>query len=128
MNLSIKNLSVEVAGKKILNNISLELNPGKLIALMGPNGSGKSSLAQALMGHPSYSIVNSNGFSSSAKIGTEEILGISPDKRARLGLFLGFQNPVSVPGVTVANLLRIAVKEKEEHLHNPALNVLQFNE
>lgn len=128
MNLSVKNLTVSVAGKRILDDVSLDLESGKIIALMGPNGSGKSSLAQVLMGHPAYQVISSNGKKASVKIGKDEIIDLPPDKRAKLGLFLAFQNPVSVPGVTVANLLRTAVAENKQKLHNPALNVLKFNE
>lgn len=129
MNLQIKNLTASVANKEILKKVSLTLEPGKIIALMGPNGSGKSTLAQVLMGHPVFQIESK---SSSIKIGSEEIKNLSPDKRACLGLFLAFQNPVSVPGVNVANLLRTAKIEAERKTakksHNPALNVIAFHE
>src|SRR3989344_7493038 len=125
MNLKIKNLTVEIENKVILKDINVDMTGGKIHALMGPNGSGKSTLAQVLMGHPQYTVVR-NGQLPSIKLGKYELLNLSPDHRARLGLFLAFQNPVSVPGVTVANLLRTAVKERQEHLHNPALNILQF--
>lgn len=130
MNLQIKNLTASVENKEILKKVSLTLEPGKIIALMGPNGSGKSTLAQVLMGHPSFKIDPKS--TSSIKIGNEEIKDLSPDKRARLGLFLAFQNPVSVPGVNVANLLRTAKIEAERKTakksHNPALNVIAFHE
>lgn len=117
MNLEVKALTVKIAGKKILKNVALLLEPGKIFALMGPNGSGKSSLAQVLMGHPAYEVDKKNGVS--ITIGDQEIVDLSPDKRASLGLFLAFQNPVSVPGVNVANLLRTAISPK---------NPLQFHE
>lgn len=115
VNLSVKNLSVKIAGKDILKKVSFEILPGKIIALMGPNGSGKSTLAQVIMGHPSYTAQNS----SSIKLANVELLDLSADKRAKLGLFLAFQNPVSVPGVNVANLLKTTV---------PSKDVLSFNE
>ena len=128
MNLQIKNLKASINGIGILNNLSLVLEPGKIIALMGPNGSGKSTLAQVLMGHPAYTV----GAGSVIRLGKEEISGLTPDKRARLGLFLAFQNPVSVPGVTVSNLLRTAKSEqngeKGKKTQNPALNVIAFHE
>ena len=129
MYLTVRNLSVEIAGKLVLDNINITIESGKIYALMGPNGSGKSTLAQVLMGHPSYHVKKSlPSHKSSIKIGNQDILELSPDKRARLGLFLAFQNPVSVSGVNVANVLRTAASEKMEKKHNPALNVLRFNE
>ena len=134
MNLKIKNLTVEIENKVILKDINVDMTGGKIHALMGPNGSGKSTLAQVLMGHPQYTVVR-NGQLPSIKLGKYELLNLSPDHRARLGLFLAFQNPVSVPGVTVANLLRTANAEKNSQeprngkkLHNPALSIIEFNE
>lgn len=101
--LEIKNLEVSVKGKKIVKGVTLTVKPGEVHALMGPNGSGKSTLANALMGHPKYKV---NG---SVKLDGEEITKLSPDKRAKLGLFLSFQYPVSIPGLTVSNFLRTAL-------------------
>lgn len=130
MSLTVSNLSVTIADKQILKEVSLEVGAGKLVALMGPNGSGKSSLAQVMMGHPAYNVTPSD--KTSIKIGNEEIKSLSPDKRAGLGLFLAFQNPVSVPGVNVANLLRTALKEKtgvkKGNLANPIFNPIAFHE
>jgi len=120
--LSIKNLSVQLEDKKILSGINLELFSGKIHCLMGPNGSGKSTLAQVLMGHPSY-------LKTSGKIYMfgRNLEESTTDERARLGMFLAFQNPVSIPGVSVANLLRMALGESKkgrlESKHNPALNL-----
>ncbi|MGA3036893.1 MAG: Fe-S cluster assembly ATPase SufC [Vulcanimicrobiaceae bacterium] len=88
---------------EILKGIDLKVERGRIHALMGPNGSGKSTLAFALAGHPSYQIVRGN-----ATLDGEELLALSPDKRAKLGLFLSFQYPAAIPGVTVANFLRTA--------------------
>lgn len=120
--------------KRILENINLEIQQGKIHALMGPNGSGKSTFAQVLMGNPSYEISNKNF---GLKINNQDIKNSPPDEKARKGLFLSFQNPVAIPGVNVGNLLRTSVsqklpnKNKSKQIkksHNPALNVWQFNE
>ena len=121
--LSIKNLSVQLEDKKILSGINLELLRGKIHCLMGPNGSGKSTLAQVLMGHPGY--LTTSGQISILGRNLEEK---ATDERARLGMFLAFQNPVAVPGVSVANLLRMALGQnhngKGRSKHNPALNLV----
>ena len=99
------NLHVEVEGKEVVSGVSLSINPGEIHAIMGPNGSGKSSLSNALMGHPSYQITGGQAF-----LKGEDITKMSPDERSRAGLFLAFQYPVAIPGVTVANFLRAALK------------------
>lgn len=106
--LSIKNLSVSIEGKKILEDISFDFQPGKTYALMGPNGSGKSTLASAIMGHPSIT------YSRASKIlvSNKNIKNLSADKRAKLGIFLSFQTPLALPGVTVFSLLRLALEKK----------------
>lgn len=101
--LFIDKLSVSVDQKIVLQDVSLEIEQSSVHALMGPNGSGKSTLAYALMGHPRYEIV-----SGSVYIGETDIIGLSPDKRARAGLFLAFQHPCEIPGVSVASFLREA--------------------
>jgi len=125
MSLQIKNLSASIADKKILNNISLEIKSKSITVLMGPNGSGKSTLAQVLMGHPGY---NTQGSAKSeVLLDRIELLSLSAEKRAKLGLFLAFQNPISVPGVNVANLLRMASMEKHDKARKPDSNILEFN-
>ncbi|MFZ2187377.1 MAG: Fe-S cluster assembly ATPase SufC [Candidatus Moraniibacteriota bacterium] len=106
--LHIRNLSVSIANKKILDDISFDFKPGRTYALMGPNGSGKSTLASAIMGHPN--IV----YSRASKIlaNSRNIKNLSPDKRARLGIFLSFQTPMMLPGVTVFELLRLALEKQ----------------
>lgn len=102
--LKIDNLCVAVGGKPILKGVDLQVKQGEVHALMGPNGSGKSTLAYALMGHPKYEIIDGK-----VDIDGTDILALEPDGRARLGLFLAFQYPVTIPGVKVADFLRHAV-------------------
>src|ERR687897_755642 len=102
--LSIEDLHVAIGGKEILKGVDLTIRQGEVHALMGPNGSGKSTLSYALMGHPNYEV--SEG---SVKLDGQDLLGLEADERAKAGLFLAFQYPTSIPGVTVANFLRHAV-------------------
>jgi Fe-S cluster assembly ATP-binding protein len=102
--LKIDNLRVAIDGKEILKGVNLTLRQGEVHALMGPNGSGKSTLSYALMGHPNYEVTGG-----SATLDGVDLLELRPDERAKAGLFLAFQYPTSIPGVTVANFLRHAV-------------------
>src|SRR4029079_1952428 len=99
--LEIEGLKVSVEGKQILNGVDLTVNRGEVHAIMGPNGSGKSTLANALMGHPRYQVTEG-----SVQFKGQDVLGLSPDKRAQAGMFLAFQYPTSIPGVTMVNFLR----------------------
>ncbi len=110
-NLVIKDLRVSVEGNEILRGINLTVRTGETHALMGKNGSGKSTLASTLMGHPSYEVVGGD-----VLVDGESILGLSPDERAKRGLFLAFQYPSSVPGVPMFNFLRMAYNA----VHTPA--------
>ena len=107
--LEIRDLKVEADGTEILRGVDLDLNQGQTIALMGPNGSGKSTLAYAIAGHPAYEVT---GGTMTWK-GTE-LNELTPDERARLGVFLAMQYPVEVPGVSVTNFLRTAVNAVRE--------------
>jgi len=103
--LEIRGLYVSSENKKILKGVNLTIKSGEIHALMGPNGSGKSSLAFALAGHPRYKIT-----SGQVMLDGEDVTNITPDKRARAGLFLAMQYPIAVPGVSVANFLRTSIK------------------
>ena len=107
--LEIKDLHVEVEGKEIIKGLSMNLEKGKVHALMGPNGSGKSTLANTLMGHPKYTIT-----SGKILFKGKDITEMEPNERAKLGLFLSFQYPSEIPGVTISNFLRTALNARRE--------------
>lgn len=111
MKLEIKNLHVEVEGKEILKGVSLVVNPGEVHALMGPNGSGKSTLSYVVAGHPKYKVTKGD-----ILVDGKSILSLSADERAKDGLFLAFQHPVEVQGVTLSKLLYTLAKQKDEKL------------
>lgn len=105
--LSISNLRVSIAEQEIIRGLSLAVPKGEVHAIMGPNGSGKSTLAKVLAGHPDYKVTMGE-----VLMDGEDILGLAPDERARKGLFLAFQYPSEIPGVTIANFLRAAVQAR----------------
>jgi len=107
--LQIKGLKVAVDGKQILNGVDLEVRPGEVHALMGPNGSGKSTLSNTLMGHPKYEVLEGQVLYQG-----EDLLSLAPDARAHNGLFLAFQYPVAVPGVSLGNFMRAVVNAGKE--------------
>jgi Fe-S cluster assembly ATP-binding protein len=112
--LAIRNLHVNIEGKEILKGFTLTIAQGEVHAIMGPNGTGKSTLAYTLMGHPSYQVTEGE-----IVFKGQNLLELAPDARSRLGLFLAFQYPVSIPGVTVANFLRTALNARRRAA-NPA--------
>lgn len=105
--LEIKNLHVSIEGKEILKGLTLTINQGEVHAIMGPNGTGKSTLAYTLMGHPNYTVTEGEVIFKG-----EKVLELEPDERSRAGIFLAFQYPVAIPGVTVANFLRSALNAR----------------
>jgi Fe-S cluster assembly ATP-binding protein len=109
--LEIRDLRVSVEEKPVLKGVNLIIQQGEIHALMGPNGTGKSTLAYALMGHPGYSITGG-----SILLDGEDLLGLNPEERARKGIFLAFQYPVAIPGVSVANFLRTAINSRRRAL------------
>ncbi len=113
--LTIEHLRVSIEDKTILPDFSFAFQPGKSYVLMGPNGSGKSTLASAIMGHPKYSVGRSSKIilgKPNHRKGGRNIKNLSPDERAKLGIFLSFQTPLELPGVTVFELLRLALEKK----------------
>ncbi len=107
--LKIENLHIEIDGQEIVKGLDLEIGEGEIHAIMGPNGSGKSTLANVLMGHPRYEVTEG-----SVTFRGEDVFELEADERAKLGMFLAFQYPSEVPGVSVANFLRTAVNSVRE--------------
>jgi Fe-S cluster assembly ATP-binding protein len=112
--LKIEDLHVEIDGQEIVKGLDLEVGKGEIHAIMGPNGSGKSTLANVLMGHPRYEVTEG-----SITFQGEDVFELEPDERAKLGMFLAFQYPSEVPGVSVANFLRTAVNSVREEELSP---------
>jgi Fe-S cluster assembly ATP-binding protein len=121
--LVIKNLHVSVEGKEILRGLDLTVKQGEIHAIMGPNGTGKSTLAYSLMGHPAYEVT-----AGEAWFKGQNLFELEPDERSRLGLFLAFQYPVAIPGVTMANFLRTALnaRRKAENPEDKGIPVPEF--
>ncbi|MFI3265638.1 MAG: Fe-S cluster assembly ATPase SufC [Rikenellaceae bacterium] len=119
--LKVNNLCASVEGKQILRGINLEVKAGEVHAIMGPNGSGKSTLASVLAGNQRFEVT-----SGSVEFDGQPLLDMSIEDRARAGLFLGFQYPVEIPGVSMANFLRYAVNEKRKYNNESALSSADF--
>ncbi len=121
--LVVKKLHVSIEGKEILQGVDLTVKQGEIHAIMGPNGTGKSTLAYTLMGHPGYQVTSGEVWFKG-----QNILALKADERARLGLFLAFQYPVAIPGVTVANFLRTALnaRRRAENPEDKGIPIPQF--
>ena len=119
--LEIRNLHVSAEGKPILKGLDLEVSKGRIHALMGPNGSGKSTLANAIMGHPALELTEGQ-----ILFAGEDITEAAPEERARAGLFMAFQYPVAIPGVTVAKYLRMAVNSHREASGEDEIKLKEF--
>ena len=121
--LEIRDLYATVDGNEILRGINLTINRGEVHAIMGPNGSGKSTLAKVLAGHPSYEVTRGEILFDGVNL-----LELAPDERAREGIFMAFQYPVEIPGVSNAQFLRLAYNEKRKHAGEEELDPLEFKD
>ncbi|SFM78674.1 Fe-S cluster assembly ATPase SufC [Marinobacter zhejiangensis] len=119
--LSIKNLHASVEGKEILKGINLEIKPGEVHAIMGPNGSGKSTLSQVLAGNEAYEVT-----SGEIQFNGKDLFELETEERAREGIFLAFQYPVEIPGVSNLQFLRTAVNAMRKHRGEPEMNAAEF--
>src|SRR3546814_8767669 len=119
--ISIKDLKASIEGKEILRGISLQVNPGEVHAIMGPNGSGKSTLSAILAGREEYEVTGG-----SVTYNGEDLLELAPEERARAGIFLAFQYPVEIPGVSTTNFLKTAVNELRKARGEEPLDAVQF--
>jgi len=119
--LSIKDLYVKIGDKEILSGVNLEVKPGEIHAIMGPNGSGKSTLAAVLAGRETFTVTQG-----SAVFMGKDLFELAPEERARMGLFLGFQYPVEIPGLTNVNFMKAAVNEQRKYQDLPLLTSGEF--
>lgn len=121
--LEVKNLKVSIEKNTVLNDLSLIVNKGEIHAIMGPNGSGKSTFSKILAGHPIYNILEGNILYKGSSI-----LGLDPEERSHLGIFLAFQYPIEIPGVSNENFLRIAYNARQQFLNKEEVDPIKFLE
>jgi Fe-S cluster assembly ATP-binding protein len=119
--LEIKDLQVSIDDNEILKNLNLTINKGEIHAIMGPNGSGKSTFSKVLAGHPAYSVLNGDILFKGSSI-----LELDPEERSHLGIFLAFQYPIEIPGVSNEDFLRLAYNSKQKFYNKPELDPLEF--
>ena len=119
--LKIKDLHAGINGKEILKGINLEVKPGEIHAIMGPNGSGKSTLSSVLTGNPAFEVTDG-----SVEFYGKDLLSLSPEDRAHEGIFLSFQYPVEIPGVSMVNFMRAAINEKRKYLGESPISATDF--
>ena len=119
--LEIKNLEVSINENEILKNLNLKINKGEIHAIMGPNGSGKSTFSKVLAGHPAYSVLNGDIFFKGLSI-----LDLEPEERSHLGIFLAFQYPIEIPGVSNEDFLRLAYNSKQKFYNKPEIDPIEF--
>ena len=119
--LEVKNLCVSIDDNEILKNFNLKINQGEIHAIMGPNGSGKSTFSKVLAGHPAYSVLNGEIFFKGLSI-----LDLEPEERSHLGIFLAFQYPIEIPGVSNEDFLRLAYNSKQKFYNKPEVDPIEF--
>jgi len=119
--LEIKDLQVSINDNEVLKNLNLTINKGEIHAIMGPNGSGKSTFSKVLAGHPTYSVLNGDILFKGSSI-----LDLEPEERSHLGIFLAFQYPIEIPGVSNEDFLRIAYNAKQKFYNKPEVDPIEF--
>ena len=119
--LKIRDLKAGIEGKEILKGINLDVNAGEVHAIMGPNGSGKSTLSMVLAGNPAYNVIDGD-----VEFCGKDLLSLSPEIRSHEGIFLGFQYPVEIPGVSMVNFMRAAVNAKRKYFNEPPMSASKF--
>ena len=119
--LEIKDLQVSIDDNKILKSLNLKINKGEIHAIMGPNGSGKSTFSKVLAGHPAYSVFQGDIFFKGSSI-----LDLEPEQRSHLGIFLAFQYPIEIPGVSNEDFLRLAYNSKQQFFNKPEVDPIEF--